>query len=115
MTTLLFLVVFSVLSFLFFGISCFITHYMRTEFMRYGLKNLQYLIGALQLIGAFGLGLGYFYMPIVAVISAIGLSLLMILGFAVRLKIKDTVIQSAPSLFYAIINCYIAISILQSV
>ncbi|MGB5171963.1 MAG: DoxX family protein [Eudoraea sp.] len=107
------LVAFSTISFLFFGISCFTTNYMRTEFVRYGLGDKQRLIGFLQILGAIGLLIGYLYLPTLSIISAIGLSLLMILGFGVRLKIKDTFIQSAPSLFYAIINAWIAILLLR--
>jgi len=114
MTVLTSLVVFSTISFLFFGISCFLTNYMRKEFFRYGLSKQQRLIGALQILGAFGLSFGFVYLPILGIVSAIGLSLLMILGFGVRLKIKDSVVQSAPSIIYAIINAYIAIALLKS-
>ncbi|WP_239540703.1 DoxX family protein [Spongiivirga citrea] len=82
---------------------------MKTEFVRYGLDKWRMLIGALQLLGALSLILGYFYFPILTIIAATGLSILMILGFGVRLKIKDTAMQSVPSLFYALINAGIAI------
>lgn len=65
-------------------------------------------------MGAAGLILGYFYLPVLSIIAAAGLSLLMILGFIVRLKIKDNVVQSAPSIFYAVINAYITIMLLQN-
>lgn len=109
------LVVFSSLSFLFFGINCFLAPHMKTEFVRYGLGEWQSLVGALQLAGAAGLVLGYFYLPVLSVIAAGGLSILMILGFGVRLKIKDTVLQSAPSFFFAVINAYIAIMLLKGI
>ncbi len=114
MTLLTFLVIFSTLSFLFFGISCFVTAHMRNEFIRYGLKDHQYLIGVLQILGAFGLGFGYIFLPLLSVISSVGLSILMLLGFGVRLKVKDSFVQSAPSFIYAIINAYISIALLLS-
>ncbi|MBT8296163.1 MAG: DoxX family protein [Gramella sp.] len=114
MTFLTFLIIFSTLSFLFFGISCFFTEHMRNEFIRYGLSHRLKLIGTLQILGAIGLGIGYLYLPWLSIIAAIGLSILMILGFGVRLKIKDTLIQSAPSLIYAVINTYISISLYQA-
>ncbi|MGB5202878.1 MAG: DoxX family protein [Eudoraea sp.] len=114
MSVLTSLVVFSAISFLIFGISCFLTTYMRQEFIRYGLTKQQRLIGTLQILGALGLGIGYFYLPVLSIASALGLSLLMILGFGVRLKIKDSLVQAAPSIIYAIINAYIAIALLKS-
>lgn len=114
MTVLNSLVVFSTISFLFFGISCFLTTYMRQEFVRYGLTKQRELIGVLQILGAIGLSLGYVYLSILGIVSAIGLSLLMILGFIVRLKIKDTLVLAAPSIIYAIINAFIAIALLKS-
>ena len=86
---------------------------MKTEFVRYGLGKWRSLVGVLQLVGAGGLVLGYFYLPMLSVIAAGGLSLLMILGFGVRLKIKDTLWQSAPSFFFAVINAYITIMLLK--
>jgi len=88
---------------------------MKTEFVRYGLGEWRLLVGALQLVGGAGLILGYFYLPILSVIAAVGLTLLMILGFGVRLKIKDTILQSAPSFFFAVINAYIAIMLLKGI
>jgi len=85
---------------------------MKTEFVRYGLREQRHLVGVLQLIGAIGLMLGYFYSPIFCFFSALGLCVLMILGFGVRLKIRDSFIQSAPSFLYALINGYIAIVII---
>lgn len=113
MSLLTILVFFSAISFLFFGMSCFFTKYMANEFIRYGLSEKQRLIGTLQVLGALGLGLGYIYLPILSVVSAIGLSILMLLGFGVRLKIKDSFLQSAPSFFYAILNAFIAITLLK--
>lgn len=114
MTVLTFLVIFSTISFLFFGISCFVTAHMRTEFIRYGLKDYHYLIGVLQILGAVGLGIGYIFLPFLSVIASVGLSILMLLGFGVRLKVKDSFIQSSPSIIYAIINAYISVAILYS-
>lgn len=110
MTFLTFLVIFSTISFLFFGISCFFTEHMRNEFIRYGLSKQLKLVGSLQIAGAIGIGIGYFYYPLLSIIAALGLSLLMIMGFGVRLKIKDPFIKSSPSIIYALINAYISIA-----
>ena len=72
-----------------------------------------YLVGSLQIIGAIGLCAGYFLdLNLLTIISAIGLALLMLLGFGVRLRIRDTFIQSAPSVIYSAINIYIAIAVI---
>lgn len=103
----LYLSLFSAFSFLFFGIACFINPQMKTEFRRYGLGTFRNLVGVLQLLGATGLVVGVFYLPLLLKIAAAGLCILMVMGFIVRLKIRDSVIQSAPSLLYAVLNGYI--------
>jgi hypothetical protein len=102
-----YLSLFSALSFLFFGIACFVNPQMKTEFKRYKLGVYRNLVGFLQILGSLGLVIGVFHSPVLVSFAAAGLCILMLLGFCVRLKIKDTVLQSAPSLIYAIINGYI--------
>ncbi len=99
---------FSAASFLFYGISCLFLPHMKNEFIRFGLENKRILTGILQILGSLGLLFGYFYSPILVIISAAGLALLMILGFGVRIKIKDPIVASSPALFYAILNTYLA-------
>lgn len=88
---------------------------MKTEFKRYGLHKHRIIVGVLQLIGAIGLLLGFFYNPIIGLISALGLCILMILGFGVRLKIRDSFVQSAPALLYALINGYIFFILISTI
>lgn len=102
-----FLNFFSATSFLFFGLSCFILPNIKLEFKRYGIANSRKLVGILQLLGAIGLILGYFYSQWLQASAALGLFILMFLGFYVRVKIKDSFIQSIPSLSYALLNGYI--------
>ncbi|WP_281540249.1 DoxX family protein [Maribacter aestuarii] len=104
---LAYLTLFSGFSFLFFGLACFLTKNMKLEFERYGLASYRKTVGALQLIGGLGLLIGMYYSPFLQIFAAAGLSILMLLGFLVRLKIKDTFLQAAPSLFYALLNAYI--------
>ncbi|MFT7071199.1 DoxX family protein [Patiriisocius sp. Uisw_017] len=112
MSFLTFLIFFSTLSFIFFGIGCFVTPKMKLEFKRYGLENYRTTVGGLQLLGSLALLCGYFYAPFLQVIGAGGLSVLMVLGFLVRLKIKDSFLLSAPSLLYSIINGFIFFKVL---
>ena len=77
--------------------------------MRYGLVKQRPFIGSLQILGATGLILGYLFSPVLGIISAAGLAILMILGIIVRIKIKDSLLQSMPALGYALINSFVAL------
>jgi hypothetical protein len=103
------LVLFIGLSFFFYGLGCFYSPTMHLEFKRFGLSPaLRKLTGSLQIIGALGLLGGYYFLPVLGFFAAIGLTLLMSLGFGVRLKIKDNFVQSFPSFFFALVNAYVA-------
>ena len=107
------LALFSALSFLFFGFACLFDRRMRLEFIRYGLDYWRRTTGFLQILGGTGLLVGIFFYYGLAFVAAAGLAVLMTLGFAVRLRIKDTLLQTLPSLFYGILNTYLAVKIFQ--
>jgi hypothetical protein len=65
------------------------------------------ITGILQLLGAVGLITGVFVSPIIGFLSGLGLSSLMLLGFGVRIKIKDSFIASLPSFVLMLLNAYI--------
>ena len=97
-------------AFLFYGITCLSSQKMTDEFIRFGLnKQKRLLTGYLQILGALGLIFGYFFSVVLVFIAAAGLTLLMLLGFAIRIKIKDSISQSLPSLLVAFLNLYIFI------
>ncbi|WP_178988519.1 DoxX family protein [Winogradskyella schleiferi] len=102
---------FTAVAFIYFGINCFYSEFIKLEFERYGLPTFRKLTGWLQLAGAVGLLIGLYWSPILYVLAAIGLFVLMLLGFIVRLKIKDNVIKSSPSLVFAILNLFIALKV----
>ena len=79
---------------------------MKNEFKRYGLTQFRILTGSLEIIGGMGLLLGLLYLPLL-IISAAGLSLLMLLGFGTRIYIKDPFWQSLPSFIFLLVNAYI--------
>ena len=82
---------------------------MIMEFKRYGLSNLQrQLTGYFQILGAIGLLLSFLILRL-GLIPTIGLSVLMFFGFLVRLKIKDSFLQSAPSFVFMLLNGYLAL------
>jgi hypothetical protein len=67
------------------------------------------MTGFLQLLGAMGLLIGLYFSPILLLLASMGLSILMIAGFIVRLKINDNFIQSSPSFLFAVLNICIAV------
>lgn len=80
---------------------------MIVEFNRFGLTNQQRIItGAFQLLGAAGLLLGL-VIPQIGLVAAAGLCVLMMLGFGVRLKIKDSMLQALPSFSLMLLNGYL--------
>ena len=100
------------LFFVFYGIQCFISPYMRAEFKRFGLTDrMRVLTGVLQLYGAAGLAAGLFF-PLLGFLASTGLALMMLIAFGVRIRIKDTVAQSSPSLIFMGLNGYIAYAFL---
>ncbi|MBZ9778190.1 DoxX family protein [Psychroflexus sp. CAK8W] len=103
------LVLFISISFFFYGLGCFYSPKMFEEFKRFGLTPAQRkLTGFFQVLGAVGLAAGFYFEPILGFVAATGLSVLMSLGFGVRIKIKDNFILSFPSLFFALLNLFVA-------
>ncbi|CAM3398772.1 DoxX family protein [Aequorivita lipolytica] len=100
---------FSSLAFIYFGINCFYSQFIISEFSRYGLPTFRKLAGFLQLIGSMGLLIGLYFSPILLVAASLGLCLLMLAGFIVRLKIKDNFIKSSPAFTFAVLNLIIAL------
>ncbi|XLS28621.1 DoxX family protein [Flavobacteriaceae bacterium M23B6Z8] len=82
---------------------------MKNEFIRFKIPQWRTTTGILQLIGAIGLLVGYYTSLLLAGLSATGLFLLMVLGFTVRIKIKDTFLASSPAFLYAILNLYLSV------
>lgn len=106
MTLLTVLILISSLSFLGYGIAYFTSPQMKNEFKRFGLENVGALTAVFELLGAVGLLVGL-KIPLILLISAGGLSLLMFLGVAVRIKVKDSLWITLPALSFMLINFYI--------
>ena len=102
----LFLTIFSGLSFLIFGYLCFFSIYFKSEFNRYGIPNYRKTTGFFQSLGGISLILGIFIYEL-EIISSLGLTILMLMGVGVRLKIKDGLLRTMPAIFYVIVNALI--------
>ena len=100
-------VLISSFSFFAYTIYYFRSSKMEMEFKRFGLEKFGLIIIALQFLGATGLILGLVLFNPLLIISSLGLALLMLAGFLVRLKLKDGILVSLPALFYMSLNAYI--------
>ena len=93
MNLLTFLILISSLSFMGYGIAYFKSPQMKSGFKRFGLEKAGTLTAVLELLGAVGLLLGL-KMQLILLISAGGLAILMFLGVAIRIKVKDSLLKS---------------------
>jgi len=75
----------------------------RGEFERYGMPKVRQFVGSAQLLGAAGIVLGIRY-PLLGAAAASGLTLMMILGLIVRVKIHDAPRLMVPAASFALIN-----------
>lgn len=102
------LILMSGISFFLYGSQLLISPKMSKEFERFGLEKLRKLTGILQLLGGSGLLTGLLLAQnTLLLISSGGLALLMLFGFGVRLKVKDSFWLSFPALFFLLLNVYI--------
>ena len=80
---------------------------MVNEFVRYGIPQFRKLTAWLQLLGSLGIIIG-FWIDYLQIFSTIGLSLMMLLGVTVRIKIKDNLTKILPALFYFLLNAFLS-------
>ena len=107
------LILFTAISFLIYGVSCLRSEHMHQEFQRFGLSRYRTLTGLLQLGGAIGL-LAAPLSTTLGAVAAAGLFLLMMLGFVVRIKIRDSLILTLPALTYMLIAGYLAVTLFRT-
>lgn len=97
----------SSVSFLGYGISYFTGPHMKSEFKRFQLEKFGLLTVVLELLGAVGLLIGFWFYKPLLIISSGGLALLMLVGLIVRLRLNDSLWISLPALFFMVLNGYI--------
>ena len=102
------------LAFIAYGVLCVTSLSMVGEFQRFGLAKLRYPTGWLEILGGLGLLVGLRWMPALRISSG-GLSLMMLIAFAVRLKVHDSLTQSIPSFAFMGLNLFIFLRSLQLV
>jgi len=93
-------------SFFFYGSLCLFSEAMAREFRRWGVPHLRYLTGILEVLGSLGLVVGLL-IPWVGFLAATGLSLLMVCGVAVRVRIRDTLLQTLPAVLFLFLSVFV--------
>tara|TARA_B110000967_G_scaffold196731_1_gene227672 strand:+ start:1175 stop:1516 length:342 start_codon:yes stop_codon:yes gene_type:complete len=97
------ILLFSAISFLFYGVSSFYSDRMILEYDRWGYKKFRKLIASLQFIAGFGLLIGLYFSLLLTLVSA-SLTLMMIAAIFVRIRVKDNIINTLPAILYAVLN-----------
>jgi uncharacterized membrane protein YphA (DoxX/SURF4 family) len=100
------LILFSACSFLGYGSACFFSSSTRQEFNRYRLGAQRVVVGMLQVVAGLGLLAGM-SQPWMGRAAAGGLALMMLVAVVVRIRIKDSLPQTVPALFYLVLNAYL--------
>jgi uncharacterized membrane protein YphA (DoxX/SURF4 family) len=100
----------SIVLFLYYGLACLLANGMQDEFERYGLSRFRRLIGSLELLGAIGLLVGY-VLPLIQLLSAFGLAVLMLMGVATRVRVRDSVLATLPATVLMVMNAVIVVHV----
>ena len=98
-------------SFFFFGFAFFFNDLFISEFDSYGLTEYREVVGFFELLGGIGCILGILYKKVL-ILSSLGLSIMMLLGVVVRIKINDTFIQTLPALLFFLVNVVLFLDII---
>jgi hypothetical protein len=94
----------NILAFAVYGCLAIFSNHMVDEFERYGLAKFRVLVGILEVLGATGQLVGLFFAPFLVAAASAGLSLLMLLGVATRIRIGDPIPLILPAMILMIIN-----------
>jgi hypothetical protein len=97
-------------AFLLYGFSCLLGTRMRREFDRFGLAKFCTLVGVLEVLGGAGVLLGLRF-PLLLLVAATGLTLLMVSGAIVRIRVRDGLVLALPALVFGAVNGYLALHV----
>lgn len=103
------LIIFSALSFFAYGSACFLSDQMRNEFDRFGLGAQRTLVGGLQWCAALGLLAGM-VQPWMGRAASAGLAVMMLVAVGVRIRLRDSPLQTTPALLYLALNVYLCVA-----
>ena len=101
------------LSFFYYGSKILFRVGLREEFTRYGMPGVRNLVGVLEILGGAAVLLGLAVPPLGA-LGAAGLTLLMVFGLIVRLRIHDAPRLMVPAAALGGLNAVLVVLFLSS-
>ena len=99
----------SSVSFLLYGASLFGSRAMVAEFERYHLAPYRTLTGALEMAAGAGLLAGLRFRPLL-LLSAGGLTGMMLAAMVVRLRVRDPLVSTLPAVLLLCLNLFILLA-----
>ena len=100
------LIYFSAISFIFYSINSLYSKRLISEFDRWGYGKFRILIASFQLLSGIGFIIGLYFSFLISIVSFL-LLVMMLVAIFVRIKVKDSVIEIFPAIFYASLNLII--------
>jgi uncharacterized membrane protein YphA (DoxX/SURF4 family) len=91
-----------------YGVRVLREPHLEAEFRRYGIPDARHLVGVLEILGGVGVVVGL-ALPLLGAAAAAGLTTLMVLGLAVRVRLRDTVRQMLPAATLATLNAALVV------
>ena len=108
------MVLFISISFIFYSLNSIFSKKMKDEFTRWGFHNYRILISFTQLLCSFFLLLSFYYPFLVIYCSSI-FFIMMLGAIFVRIRIKDSFLDTLPALLYFFLNTIIIYIELQRI
>jgi len=96
------------LSFLYYGFRVLFRAALVEEFERYGMPSVRHFVGLMEVVGGTAVILGLASAPLGA-FAAVGLTVLMVLGLTVRLRVHDAPRLMVPAATLAVLNTVLVV------
>ena len=109
MSASFFLMIFTSISFIYYGLSSLLSKRMHSEYSRWGYNNLRVFLGWCQLLGGCGLMIGMLHPllnPLISITSFL-FTIMMLTAVFTRINSKYGLLLTLPSIFYSILNAII--------
>ena len=102
------LTIFNSVAFFTYGFLCIFTKHMVDEFEEFGLRKCRIMTGVLEICGAAGSIIGYYWNSYLYIFSTSGLMFLVILGIHSRLRVKQPLKQSFQAATFLFLNAFLS-------
>ena len=96
-------VLFFSISFVIYSLHSVFSRKMIMEFSRWGIGNLRILVASFQMLGGIGLLLGMYNIWVLCLVSFF-LMLMMITAIIIRVRVRDSFLQTVPALMYTLLS-----------